>query len=145
MTFVRVIGVKQLNARLEAMKPNRPMMEKLGLTAIAEQKRIAPVRTGNYRRGINIGRIGKTYVDLHANADYSAYVEYNTQPHTIVPRRARVLRFKIGNMVVWTRRVRHPGTKGQHVMERGARRAIEILFGSRSRDNIVIDRWDDAA
>ena len=41
-----------------------------------------------------------------------------TRPHKIVPRFASVLRFEIGGKVIFTKLVRHPGTKGSGAEER---------------------------
>lgn len=50
------------------------------------------------------------------------YQDQGTRAHTIVPRRARVLAFeaKSGGMV-FTKRVRHPGTKAQRFIEKRLR------------------------
>lgn len=42
-----------------------------------------------------------------------AYQNDGTEPHTILPRQRRVLRFQAGGQTVFARRVRHPGTKAQ--------------------------------
>jgi hypothetical protein len=59
-------------------------------------------------------------VTLTQTHDLFRVVEYPTRPHIIEPRNARVLRFVIGGRVIFTTRVRHPGTKG--------RAAIDPLF-----------------
>lgn len=41
-----------------------------------------------------------------------AYMHHEgTRPHMIVPKQAQLLRFSVGNRIVMTRQVRHPGTK----------------------------------
>ncbi|MGF0163053.1 hypothetical protein ACQRET_03285 [Streptomyces koyangensis] len=46
------------------------------------------------------------------------YVLDGTRPHLIKPRRRNVLRFQIGGRVVYSKLVRHPGTKANDFMKR---------------------------
>lgn len=57
------------------------------------------------------------------------FVEDDTRPHTIVPRRAKALRFRAwpSGQVIYAKLVRHPGTTGQHMMLR-AREAAHVQF-----------------
>lgn len=50
------------------------------------------------------------------------FVLDGTRPHIIVPRRAKALRFIVGGDVVFTRRVRHPGTRANNFLGRALRR-----------------------
>lgn len=49
------------------------------------------------------------------------YVLNGTRPHLIRPRRAKALRFEVGGRVVYTKLVRHPGTKADDFMSRALR------------------------
>ncbi|KPI33262.1 hypothetical protein OV450_1350 [Actinobacteria bacterium OV450] len=52
----------------------------------------------------------------------SVYVLGGTRPHLIRPRRRNgVLRFEVGGDVVYTRLVRHPGTRANNFLERALR------------------------
>ncbi|MER7841670.1 hypothetical protein ABTY98_38745 [Streptomyces sp. NPDC096040] len=44
-----------------------------------------------------------------------------TRPHLIRPRRAKFLRFEVGGDVVFTKLVRHPGTRPNPFMQRALR------------------------
>lgn len=46
------------------------------------------------------------------------FVLDGTRPHLIRPRRRNVLRFQIGGRVVYSKLVRHPGTKANDFMKR---------------------------
>ncbi|MFC8332721.1 hypothetical protein [Streptomyces olivaceus] len=46
------------------------------------------------------------------------YVLNHTRPHLIRPRHKRYLRFEVGGRVVYTKLVRHPGTKANDFMGR---------------------------
>ena len=149
---VTIKGLTQLRSRFEAIKPNPTLMRNLALTAIREQKKLVPRRTGNLGRSIGIGTVTDRLAETIATANYAVFVELGTRPHDIVPRTKKVLRFAIGGnatlsgrprtggQVVFARRVRHPGTKAQPFMVPGAKEAIRE-FGA---DDIV-RQWNDAA
>ena len=91
-----VEGLPQLRSRLKAISPNPAMMRALGISAVAEQKKLVPRRTGNLGRSIGIGSVTPTVVETIAGANYATFVELGTRPHEIVPKRAKVLRFAVG-------------------------------------------------
>lgn len=79
-------------------------------------------RTGDYagnfettvtliRTGVNLARLR-----LFNSKRHAAIIEDGSRPHTIRPRRARILAFDVGGRRVFTHIVRHPGTKPQHVI-----------------------------
>jgi hypothetical protein len=49
------------------------------------------------------------------------FVLDGTRPHLIRPRRARALRFEVGGDVVYTKLVRHPGTRPNPFLQRALR------------------------
>ena len=138
---VQFKGLKELRRRVDALDDLGPFMRDLALVATAEQKRLAPVKTGNLRRSINVGRVTNTSAETIARAEYAAYVEYGTRPHEIRPRNRRVLRWKKGNTYVYARRVNHPGTRAQPYMIPGAQRAIN---SAQIRERIIA-LWNNAA
>lgn len=132
-------GLPQLNRRLTALEELGPLMRDVALTAVGEQKRRAPVRTGNLRRTIHVGRVTNTSAETVAGARYAGFVEVGTKPHEIRPRARKALRWKGSGGIVFAKRVRHPGTKAQPFMVPGALAAIGDL-----RDKIVA-LWNRAA
>lgn len=150
---VTVKGIPQLRSRFEAIKPNPGMMRKLGLLAVAEQKKLAPRRTGNLARSIGLASVTATVAETVATANYAAFVELGTKPHTIVPKNAKALRFAVGGnatlsgrprtggQVIFAKRVRHPGSKAKPFMVPGAKNAAEKVGFS----DVVIKAWNDAA
>ncbi|MCW4048054.1 MAG: hypothetical protein NWE99_10940 [Candidatus Bathyarchaeota archaeon] len=83
----------------------------------------APYRTGRLADSI----VKDVYGDearIMALATYAVFVEKGTAPHEIRPVNASVLRFEtVGGEIVFTRLVRHPGTRPNPFMERAAEEA----------------------
>jgi hypothetical protein len=149
---VTVKGLTQLRSRFEALKPSPTLMRNLALSAVREQKKLVPRRTGNLGRSIGIGAVTTRTAETVATANYAVFVELGTKAHTIVPRTKKVLRFAVGGnatlsgrprtggQVVFARRVRHPGTRAQPFMVPGAQKAVSE-FGAED----LVRQWNDAA
>jgi hypothetical protein len=146
-------GLPQLLSRFNAIKPNERLMRDLALSAVREQKIEVPRRTGNLGRSIRIGRVTPNEAQTIASASYALYVHEGTKAHDIRPKNRKALAFpaagsstlggrvRSGGRVRFAKRVRHPGTKANPFMLRGARKAVEGLgFAS-----YVIERWNRAA
>jgi hypothetical protein len=107
-------------------------------------KEMTPVDNGHLRASIT-GRVDTSNPPLYSfvgtygpAANYAPFVEWDTKPHDIRPKNGRFLSFQLGGKLmrgtarkvrgvaigggewVFTRLVHHPGTKGQHMFERGA-------------------------
>lgn len=87
-------------------------VKKAGAEIVNEEKKQAPVKTGNLRRAIEL-QTGNIYARITPTANYSSYVNFGTgiygdRHDYIRPTRAKVLRFTIGGKVVYAKR-----TKGQ--------------------------------
>lgn len=148
-----VKGLPQLHARMQAIKPSPAMLKTLALSAIREQKIMAPVATGNLRRSIGLGSVTAQVAETIATANYASYVELGTHAHDIVPKSRKALRFAVGGNrrlsgaprsgapVVFAKRVHHPGTRKQPFMLPGAQKAIRA---GGFRDTIV-KLWNSAA
>lgn len=135
-------GLPQLQKRIDALDNLGPLMRDLALDAVGEQKRLAPVKTGNLRRSIHLGRVTDRSAETIAGADYAAYVEFGTKAHEIRPRNARALRWKVPGGFRYATRVRHPGTRARPFMIPGAEQAISRASGLRDK---VIAAWNRAA
>ena len=151
---VKVTGIPQLRARIEAIKPNRGLMAKIALSAVREQKLLAPRKTGNLGRSIHLGAVTPTRAETVASADYAIYVERGTRPHVIRPRNRKALRWaadsgsarlsgspRTGGRVRFARRVQHPGSKAKPFMVPGAKKAVEAA-GLKAT---VVEQWNRAA
>ena len=147
-------GIPQLRARIEAITPNRELLRTIALSAVREQKLLAPRKTGNLGRSIHIGAVTPTRAETIASASYAAYVERGTRPHEIRPRNRKALRWaasaadarltgtpRTGGRVRFAKRVQHPGTRAQPFMVPGARKAVE----GAGLKNVVVTAWNSAA
>jgi hypothetical protein len=135
-------GLPQLRRRMDALDDLGPFMRDLALSAVAEEKKLAPVKTGNLRRSIHVGRVTDREAEVIAGAEYAAHVEFGTRAHEIRPRSRKALRWKDGSRTRFAKVVRHPGTKAQPFMISGAERAIA---GAKGLREAIINRWNNAA
>jgi hypothetical protein len=146
-------GMRQLLARMEAIKPNAELMRGLALSAVREQKLLVPRKTGNLGRSIRLGAVTPKRAETVATAHYAAYVERGTRPHIITPKNKKVLRWaangsgrltgaaRTGGQVRFAKRVRHPGTKAQPFMLPGAKKAVE----GAGLKSVIVTAWNEAA
>jgi len=81
----------------------------LKTAAIAEG--IAPGSMKQAIRPILSGTKNAPFGIVMVDHPAAPFVLNGTRAHEIVPRTKKVLRFKIGSTVVYTKRVHHPGTK----------------------------------
>lgn len=149
-----ISGIPQLRARIEAIKPNAQLLRTIALSAVREQKLLAPRKTGNLGRSIHIGAVTPTRAETSASADYAGYVEQGTRPHVIRPKNRKALRWaassgdarlsgspRSGGRVRFAKRVQHPGTRAQPFMVPGAQKAVE----GAGLKATVVKAWDSAA
>lgn len=108
------------------------LVERLADLAYAEAFYGAPWKTGKLARSIvkEIDEDGEA--SIKALAPHAVYVIKGTAPHEIRPVNASVLAFKAaGGDMVFTRLVRHPGTRPNPFLQRAvdkARENVEEIF-----------------
>jgi hypothetical protein len=89
---------------------------------VARAKILAPVDTGRLRASIRVER--RSFFGLRqrwtigSDVEYAPMVNDGTRPHLIRPRRAQVLRFKVGGRTVFAKVVHHPGTRARPFLDR---------------------------
>jgi len=85
------------------------------------------VKTGALKRSIKWvleGSGKRRTVRIFSDKHYASYEERGTKPHKIFPKsEGGVLRFTIGNRVIFSRSVSHPGTKGSGALKAAMRRS----------------------
>jgi len=87
----------------------------------------APIRTGTYRESIGSTFTPKGFMTW-PNVPYAKIVEEGSAPHIIKPKNAKALRWHNNwGAPIFARRVKHPGTEGQHVVRRTAEQIRQVL------------------
>lgn len=75
----------------------------------------AGVKTGRLKQSIHVRNHNRTMtgqsIQVGSPVSYALAHHNGTRPHMIVPNTAKVLRFTSGSRVIYTRMVRHPGTR----------------------------------
>lgn len=87
----------------------------------AKSAQEAPRKTGKLKMSIKpfFKRLTQLEARIAPTVDYAIYVHEGTRAHEIRPKNAKVLAFKIGGRMVFTKKVNHPGTKPNRFMKRG--------------------------
>lgn len=91
--------------------PVQSDLHRRGLIWLAAARMRCPVgKTGKLRNGLSVD-VGADGITGRSDQPYAEWVVKGTKPHTIVPRRAKVLAFEgSGGEMIFTRRAQHPGT-----------------------------------
>jgi len=109
----------------------------LALEVAVEAKKIVPVKTGRLRRSIHARVPDDVTAKIGSSVHYAPYVEMGTEPHVIVPRKAKALRFVVDGKVVFAKRVQHPGTKPRPYL----RPALEIVMNRWKNIGKITPGW----
>lgn len=83
---------------------------------LSEMERRVAVDTGNLRGSLGVKVMSDRVIigPDAARAPYARYVEFDTKPHTIRPKKpGGVLAFRMNGQLVFAKSVNHPGTKAQ--------------------------------
>lgn len=156
----RVKGDKELIKRLNAIgvqdgRFGPRILKKWQILAVAAAKILAPKRTGNLKRSIVPGPIGRTSAQIVARTAYAAFMEYGTRAHIIRPRLKKILAWSSnpgavrlsGTMRtgqrpdIFARFVQHPGTAPRPFMMPGAKQGLEQV----GLKDAQIQSWNEAA
>jgi len=112
-----------LNRQLRGAR--RRELETAARQVMNRAKVLAPVDTGRLRASIRIEARRdfalRSVYTVGSDVEYAAMVNDGTRPHVIRPRRAQVLRFRVGGRTVFARVVQHPGTKPNPFLDRALR------------------------
>ncbi len=84
-------------------------------------------RTGTLRNSIGRAKESQYAGIVVANAPYATYLENGTRAHDILPRNGKFLRFRVNGATVFSRGVKHPGTKATHFMQDAVQYAAPFL------------------
>jgi HK97 gp10 family phage protein len=120
---IQINGLNELVAAFIKAKAEFPKQFRNAMTNSVVKIRttaqsLVPVKTGMLKKSITMDISGTPPIGkVMVGQPYGKYVEYGTAPHTIVPVRAKALRFAVGGDIVFAKKVNHPGTKGKPFME----------------------------
>jgi hypothetical protein len=124
-------------AKILDQETKQLLLERLAEVAYYEAFYTAPWKTGKLARSI-VTEIKEGEVKLQALAPYAKFVLEGTRFHEIHPAGANVLVFKAkSGDLVFTRLVRHPGTKPNPFLQRAVDKAREQI------DDIWAELFDD--
>lgn len=107
------------------------VLNDIGQEIALQAKSNAPVKSGALRNSITyFVQDGK--LTIEADVPYSMFVEFGTgtrgewpgSAYTIRPKNAKVLAFQVGNKMVFTKKVTHPGIKAKPYLRPAA---IEVM------------------
>ena len=110
------------------------LVKHAGEAVVENAVETAPSKTGNYKSHISFD--GANTVTAHAN--YSAAIEYGTEPHIIEPNEKQALAFNYNGEYMVRKKVHHPGTKPNPVMRNSAakvQKEIPQLWKQAQREN----------
>jgi len=116
---------------------DRVITEALATEVVRKARQYAPVRSGEYRDSIDFAVLDDETALIYATAPHAIFLEDGTKPHVIEARNATALRF-IGHdgSPVYRKRVNHPGTRPQRILERAIRETLaeqSRVLGARQR------------
>jgi hypothetical protein len=126
----------QITFNVEPSRVRRILLAPLGLVERDVRRRVRRVETaarrmapGSMGQGQRIkGRVERGPEGyrgvVHSTHPATIYVVRGTRPHTIRPKRAKALRFRVGGRTVFAKVVSHPGTKPDDFMSRALRQAL---------------------
>ena len=92
----------------------------------AEVQKNCPVKTGRLRNSIVTDKVDGVWT-VGTNLEYAEYVEAGAEPHVIRPKNKQFLRFQIGEKVIFTKQVNHPGQSGKFMFLNASRKAQDFL------------------
>lgn len=106
-------------ATLVAVRASAKTVVRVANRVLNRSKALTPVDTGNLRASQRLAlRVARRRVTarVYTRVKYAPPVHEGAQPHDIVPRRKKALKFKIGGQTIIVSKVHHPGNKARPFM-----------------------------
>lgn len=110
----RAMSGKYTKAEKNLLRNRRAQVVALGRRYVEYAREEAPEKTGAFKKSIRFRtfQTGETLgFTVTSKQPLGTFIVKGTKPHIILPRRAKALRFVIGDRVIFAKMVRHPGTK----------------------------------
>ena len=117
--FLKELTKKIKQYKKELKKEIQEALKNTVLEIEKEAKKKCPVDTGRLRNSITAEIQSPIEGQVGTNVKYASAVEYGTKPHTIRPRKAKLLVWKDKDSKKFhsAKEVKHPGTKAQPFLE----------------------------
>lgn len=132
--MIEYAAVTQLSDRLKKAVDLAPVVvefwlhKMVGPAMVREMKDAAPVKSGKLRDAIRaLNEPMKVRVGPFG-VEYNQFVVEGTKPHTIKPKNASTLRFKIGGVTYYAKSVKHPGTRPNPYMTVSSKKVMERML-----------------
>ncbi|CDF65223.1 HK97-gp10 family putative phage morphogenesis protein [Campylobacter fetus] len=115
-------------------------MFKVGAEVVNDSKAIAPFKTGNLKKDIQVFKADQTSVTIGNSklAPYAKFVHFGTKPHIIRVKKAKALANKKAGLC-FGKQVNHPGTKAQPYLEDGLNNYISSSGLARAKEDLAKD------
>jgi len=134
-------GATQLRARLTAIKQSfKPIGRAWAESTIQVMRPQSPHRTGRGAASFRVKNATQKRATVSA-IYYMAILDKGSKAHTIVPRKAKTLRFEVGGKAVFARRVNIRARQGTHFALRAAKEALR----RNPMAEQLIKEWNSAA
>ena len=137
----QLVGANELKARLRSMGQSfKPMGKDWANTTARTAAGSAPRgRTGKLRGSFKV----RTATARRAIVDaiwYAKFTNKGTRPHTITAKGAGLI-FNDGGNTIFTKKVRHPGTRGTGYVNKAAHKGLRDHVSRQA----LIDAWNRGA
>lgn len=133
ITTTGIEGVQQALARIVPNSENAVLQLAERIHELARAGADRHTNTGALIRSIGHGprRIPGGWEIGHdrQTAPHAVFVHWGTKPHTIKPKKRKMLRFAAGGSFAFARFVRHPGYKGDPWLVKAADQALREFDG----------------
>jgi len=134
-------GAPELRRRLKAIKTVfKPVGREWGERTVHLAQRRVRVRTGKTRQSIRIKNASQKRAAVEARGG-ARFLEAGTQGHDLNAKRFEAMKFNVGGLPRFAKRVKHPGMRPQPFLHESARDALKetpIL-------QHLIELWNKAA
>ena len=120
----------------------KEVIKDVTLKTYEETKRLVTPhnKTGNLYDNISYklnDKEGKVYIDNHnmlvewngKRVNYGLFVHFGTRPHIIKPKIKKALRWSSNGRFIFSKKVRHPGYRGDPFIYNALQNTIQRIFG----------------
>jgi hypothetical protein len=126
---IRLVELDLIGLRADANRFSTPAVRTATRQILNRSAILCPVDTGRLRASGKMSfreaKRGPTGVVVYA-VKYALAVHDGTGPYIIMPKKRKVLKFKVGGKTVFAKRVRHPGVRARPFL----RLAAEEIAGA---------------